>query len=82
VKVSVGRWTTSFTIPLVLSNNSLLARILESDNAENLGSPESSWVLGAGFRLRAGYFGKVFSNSTFASSTSDFNSVMTFASVF
>jgi hypothetical protein len=38
VKASVGRWITSFTIPLLFSNNSLLARMLEIENAETFGS--------------------------------------------
>jgi hypothetical protein len=34
LKASDGRWVSSFIIPLLLSSNSLLARILERDKAE------------------------------------------------
>ena len=34
MKDSVGKWVSSFTIPLVLSSNAFLARILANENAE------------------------------------------------
>ena len=40
MKASLGICTSTFSIPFVLSNNSLLARILESDKAETLGLSE------------------------------------------
>jgi hypothetical protein len=49
LKTSVGRSTTSFTIPLLLSCNSLLARILERDNAENFEPSGRFVVCGFGF---------------------------------
>ncbi|POY36866.1 hypothetical protein C3L50_15055 [Flavobacterium alvei] len=49
LNASVGSKTSSFTIPLVLSSNSLLALMLESDKAEIFGSSDWFWVLGSGF---------------------------------
>jgi hypothetical protein len=40
VNTSVGEWTTSFTIDLLLSSNAFLARILDNEKAEILGSSE------------------------------------------
>jgi hypothetical protein len=65
VKASEGRWITSFTIPLLFSNNSLLARMLEIENAETFGSE------------MFGMFGFVFSVETTKSEllTSTFESI-------
>jgi hypothetical protein len=53
---SVGRRTVSFITALLFSCNSLLARILESDNAENFGTSEG--------RVRVGGFEVLFSSGT------------------
>jgi len=38
VKASVGNWTVSFTVVLLLSSNAFFALILDKDNAEYFGT--------------------------------------------
>jgi len=52
VKDSVGRWSTSFTSPLLDSSNAFLARILANENAEILGSLDCGMsIFTAGLRI-------------------------------
>ena len=48
VKASLGKSTTSFTYALLLSSNALLARILDNEKAETLGSFDVVSVLTEG----------------------------------
>jgi hypothetical protein len=70
LKASVGSRTSSFTIPLLFSCNSLLARILERDKAENLG-PSGS-LLATAFGVSVETATSELLISTFGSSISAF----------
>jgi hypothetical protein len=58
LKVSVGICSSAFSTPFALCNNSFLARILESDKAENLG-PSEKFVVCVPITIGMGFLGIV-----------------------
>lgn len=54
----MGICSSTFSTPFALCNNSFLARILESDKAENLG-PSEKFVVCVPITIGMGFFGSV-----------------------